>query len=166
MQIVQTIKDIPRKIRQGVKSLWMWFPIIWKDRQWDHQFIYMIFRHKLYLTEQLIRHHGHHLNHVKDADQIKVCINLLDRLINDEYHETAFKRHYEKWGTPSLNWKETRNKEFYEGIMSYPNIKTPKDKELETKDFKLASNHEAYLREQDLDLLFKLMRKHIQGWWD
>jgi len=167
MQIIQKVKDVPRNIRQGIRSCWQWFPIIWKDRQWDHQYIYTIFRHKLHLTEQLIRHHGHHLNHTRDADKIKICVNLLDRLINDEYHEMAFKRHYEKWGQPKLNWNKTKeDKDLYQGIISYPKVKTPKDKKFEVKDFKLASDHEAYLREQDLELLFKMMRRHIQGWWD
>ena len=47
-----------RNITQGFESLWKWLPVIWKDRQWDHQFIYEVIKHKLHLTEQLIRHNG------------------------------------------------------------------------------------------------------------
>lgn len=163
----QKIKDLPRNIRQGIKSLWIWFPIIWKDRQWDHQFIYAVLRHKLHLTEQLIRHQGHHLYHVKDADKIKICINLLDRLMKDEYHETAFKAHEKKWGEMKINFKDSINYPgMHEAVITHPNVKTDKDKITERKDFKIASNHEAALRENDLDLLFKMMRKHIQSWWD
>ena len=50
--------------------------------------------------------------------------------------------------------------------IDYPKVKTEKDSEQQTKDFKVHSKMEADLREQDLDLLFKLMRKHIQTWWD
>ena len=163
----QKIKDLPRSISQGFKSLWLWLPIICKDRNWDHQYIYIVLRHKLHLTEQLIRHHGHHVHRKRDADQIKVCINLLDRLIEDEYFEMAFKKHYEKWGHPDLSWRDS---EEHKGMcvlnIDYPNVKTDEDKNAEKKDFKFASTHEAKQREQDLDLLFKLMRKHIQGWWD
>jgi len=167
MYFIQKIKDLPRNISQGIKSLWIWFPVIWKDRQWDNQYIYEVFRHKLHLTEQLIRHHGHHLYRIKDADQIKVCINLLDRLIKDEYHETAFKKHEEKWGAAELNFKDSEEyPKMSVAAITHPNVKTDEDKVNERKEFKIASEHESRLREQDLDLLFKLMRKHIQGWWD
>ena len=32
--------------------------------------------------------------------------------------------------------------------------------------FKTAIDHEDYLKKQDIDLLFNLMKKHIQTWWD
>jgi hypothetical protein len=34
------------------------------------------------------------------------------------------------------------------------------------KDFTKASNHSDYMEQQDLDYLFRLIRKYIQGWWD
>lgn len=165
--MLQKIKDIPRNIKYGFQSLWFWLPVIWKDRQYDHQFIYEIFRHKLHLTEEFIRLRGHHVNHKRDAAQIKYCVNLLDRLIKDEYHENAFKRHYEKWGSPNLRFKDTKDYPgMSEALISYPNVNSVKDEENESKDFKFACEKESKLREQDLDLLFKYMRKHIQGWWD
>jgi len=46
------IKEWPRQIRQGIKSLIIWFPVIWKDRWWDQYFIYVVLRHKLHLMEK------------------------------------------------------------------------------------------------------------------
>ncbi len=163
----QKIKDMPRNIKYGVINLWVWFPIIWKDRQWDHQFIYEIFKHKLHLTEQLIRHNGHHLFHLRDADRIKLCVNLLDRLMNDEYYEMAFKDHDKKWGESDFNWNDsTSHPGCSELKITRPNVTTDEDKKNERKSFRRSSKHEVNLREQDLDLLFKTMRKHIQSWWD
>ena len=34
-------------IIQGIKNLLYWFPIIWKDRNFDEHFIYEILKHKL-----------------------------------------------------------------------------------------------------------------------
>jgi len=161
------IKEWPRQIRQGIKSLIIWFPVIWRDRNWDNFYIYQILRHKLHLTEQLIRNHGHHLYHIEDANKIKICVTLLDRLIKDEYHENVFKNHYKKWGEPNMNFKDWGEAPNYKVLeIKYPNVKTEKDKELQSKQFRLKSKLEAAMREQDLDLLFILMRKHIQGWWD
>jgi len=161
------IKQWPRQIRQGIMNLIIWFPVIWKDRNWDHIYIYQIFRHKLHLTEQLIRLHGHHVKHIEDADKIKKCVILLDRLIEDEYHENVFKNHYKKWGEPEMNWKDSTD---FSGCtmldIKYPHVKTGEDNKRQTIDFRIKSQMEAALREQDLDMLFELMRKHIQTWWD
>jgi hypothetical protein len=159
------IRDIWHDFKNGIKSLIIWFPAIWKDRQWDHMYIYQILRKKLHLTEQLIRNHGIHVNNLRDADKIKVCVNLLDRLIIDDY--TAYKRHDEKWGESTFNFVDLNDSSRRSQLLiEYPNVITPKDKEQEVKDFRRASTHEVMLRDQDLDLLFKLMRKHIQSWWD
>jgi len=165
--VKEKIKDFFRSIKIGVPNLIRWFPVIWKDRDWDHQFIFQIFRHKLHLTEQFIRRYGIHTNNIDDADKIKLCVNLLDRLIKDEYHENAFKHHEEKWGPPELNWHDSEEHEGMCGAaITHANVKTDEDEKSQNKDFKIACEHEVSLREQDLDMLFNYMRKHIQSWWD
>ena len=156
----QKIKDFPRNVIYGIENLIKWAPVIWDDRQWDNQFIYKVFRHKLHLTEQCIRKHGHHVRNIEDADKIKTCVLLIDRLIEDDYLEKVSKRYYEKWGRPDFNIKD--------GFLDikYPNVKTKKDKEQESKDYKRLINKEQEMKKQDLDLLFKTMNKHIQSWWD
>jgi hypothetical protein len=161
------INDARRSLIYGVKNLWIWFPVIWSDRNWDHQFIYEVFKHKLHLTEQLIRNDGIHINHLRDAKRIKLCVDLLDRLINDEYHETAFKPHRKKWGKPKFNWLESKkHPDMTELKIIHPNVKTAEDEKKQSKQFRVCAKNESNLREQDLDLLFKIMRKHIQEWWD
>lgn len=144
---------------RGVKNLIIWFPIIWKDRSWDHYFIYVNLHYKLKLTEKVIRN-GHHLYRNKTADKIKICILILDRLIKDNYLDNALEKHNEKWGEGEFQFK---NNEFH---IKYENIKNKDDEQKQQKDFRAAVKHQNYLREQDLDILFKLLRKHIQSWWD
>jgi hypothetical protein len=166
-RLSEKIKDTRRNIVYGVKNLWIWFPVIWPDRNWDHQFIYEVLKHKLHLTEQLIRHDGIHINHLRDAKRIKLCVDLLDRLINDEYHETAFKSHQKKWGKPKFNWLDSKeHSDMTELKITHPNVETAEDEKKQSKQFKVCAKNEVNLREQDLDLLFKIMRKHVQEWWD
>jgi len=164
--VVRKIEYAWYDFKNGIKNLIMWFPIVWRDRNWDHTYIYRILRHKLYLTEMLIRNHGIHVRNIKDANKIKLCVNLLDRLINDDYHEGAFKRHYEKWGHGKFLWDDADLEGYKTLKIEYPNVKTSKDEIQEKKDFSRSSKHEIMLREQDLDYLFKQMRKHIQTWWN
>jgi flagellar hook-length control protein FliK len=42
----------------------------------------------------------------------------------------------------------------------------PNWSEQQHKEFTKASNHSDYMEQQDLDYLFKLIRKNIQRWWD
>jgi len=161
------IENIYYNVKYGIQNLIKWFPIIWSDRNWDHYFIYVIIRHKLHLTEQLIRNYGNHTRHIEDANHIKLCVNLLDRLMKDEYYENAFKNHEEKWGEPDFRWEECDdNSELSELHIDRPNVKSDEDKKQERKEFRRTSKHEVKLRQQDLDMLFNNMRKYIQGWWD
>jgi len=154
------------KIPYGTKNLIRWFPTIWNDRNYDQYFIYVVLRKKLQLTEDCLRN-GCHLYAEKTADQVKICSHILDRLIKDEYHLHAFKRHDEIWGEADFKFEKIEDRPGFSSLhITHENVKNDKDKEQERKDFKGAVKKEQDLRSQDLDLLFKLMRKHIQGWWD
>ena len=149
-----------RNIWYGIKNLINWFSTIWNDKNWDSHFIFVILRYKLYLTEQFIRKYGCHVHNERDADEIKVCINLLDRIIKDEYHENVFKDHYKKWGEPKM--------EFEGNVLNitHPKAITDKDKKQERKEFRRIMDKPEQMKKQDIDYLFKLMARNIQGWWD
>ena len=153
--------------RYGIKNLIQWFPLVWQNRDYDHYFIYTALRHKLDLTEKHIREHDIHTRAKEDADRIKTCVLLLDRLIEDVYHEMAFKEHDKRWGRPELNWEDIDEPEdCVELHITHKHVHTKEDKEKETKDFRRASTHEANLRKQDRELLFNTLKKHIDSWWD
>ena len=170
--VKQRISDFYYNIKNGIPNLIKWFPVIWQNRDWDHNFIWILLHKKLTLMENCIRNYGHHVYAERDADQIKLAINLLNRLIEDEYHENVFKDHDEKWGDTHLNWKKADGQEFgyKEEVctldITRDNVKTEKDKEQERKEFRRLSPKVEEQRKQDIDFLFDYMKKHIQGWWD
>lgn len=154
-------------VKYGIWNIFLWLPVIWKDRYWDYQFIYQILRRKLYLTEKKFRKAHFYVGQEKDADKMKMCINALDRLIEDKYDEHAFKKHDEKWGKAELNFEpKDDSSEFSKCLITHKNVKTEEDDKKERKDFKRAIDHEEMLKQQDLDLLFSTMRKHIRSWWE
>lgn len=164
---MEKIKELLYNFKNGIKNLIKWFPVIWKDRNWDNHYIYMILRHKLHLTEQFIRYKGISLNAEHDANKIKVCINLLDRLIKDEYHIMAYKDIDKKWGELKMSYTVCKNNsDLHQLHLTRPNVKTEKDKIQEKKDFHASYKHEQYSKRNDLKYLFKLMSKHIESWWD
>jgi len=97
-------------IIESIKQIFHWIPIIWKDKDWDHYFLYEILRFKLSNMEKYLIKHGHSTNAEKDADRIKICVNLLKRLMDDNYYDMVFKKHNEKWGKTEFNWLDSKDK--------------------------------------------------------
>jgi hypothetical protein len=93
-------------ILQGIKSLLFWLPVIWNDRHWDHYFLYKILHHKLLGIEKTSKN-SLHLHWGREIQRIKVCISLLNRLLEDEYFENAEKNPY-NWGYKRIFEHEER----------------------------------------------------------
>lgn len=162
----EKIETFFRSIKYGIENLINWFPVIWKDRDWDQWFLYNILKKKLSDMEEYHRKYGHTVNANKTADEMKTCVNLLDRLIKDEYHEMVFKKHDEKWGEPEFNWEDCEKEGSCELQILRTNIKDKTDEEQERKEFRRLSELEINLRKQDIRCLFEAIRKHIETWWD
>jgi hypothetical protein len=155
------VYDIP----QGITSICKWIPTLWKDRNWDQYFIFTILKKKLELTEPVLRN-GHCVDGNKRADEVHLCINLIDRILKDDYHENAFKNHDKKWGELDFSFRKHTDGKHCILDMTRQNIKTEKDKELERQESNRLYKHASNMQKQDIEYLFKIMSKHILGWWD
>jgi hypothetical protein len=166
-KVIEKIKTFFRNIKLGIPNLIKWFPVIWKDRDWDQHFLYVILQFKLKQMEQLQRKYGISANRNDYADQMKTCIILLDRIIKSDYLINTLKPHEEKWGESKLNFKKVKDRsELFEGIFTVEKVTNKKEKDQEHKDRMRLYKHVDNLEKQDLDLLFKNMRKYVEWWWD
>ena len=137
----------PRMFRYGIQNLWRWKDVIWNDRQWDYVYLYHIMKRKLELWEHDHRKYSYHENSHYEADEMEICIRVLNRLIEDDYCKQDFKKHEElfgKYGMPIL---------------------TPRTDE-QIKDFKSIMEKEELLRNQDTEFIFTHIKEHHRGWWD
>jgi len=99
------------RTKYGILNLIIWFPIIWRDRNWDHSYMFEMLEYKLSLMEKLFRKYGHSVNSEKDAHYIMICKNLCKRLADDEYtnpYEERNRLHHEWF---SRKFEEAMNKE-------------------------------------------------------
>ena len=166
-KIIEKVKDFFRNIKLGIPNLIKWIPVIWGDRDWDQYFLYIILKFKLEQMVKLQLKYGHSVNSEMYANQMKTCILLLDRIVKDDYLMNALKPHEKKWGESRLNFKPVPdNTELYEGIYTVEKVTNKKEKEQEDKERMRIYKNVDNLQKQDLDMLFKNMRKHIEGWWD
>ena len=165
---LKDLRYIPRQIKQGIKNLFCWFPIIWNDRNWDHYYFFKILHFKLSNMEKYLREYGMHIRGEQDANDIRKCILTLNRIIEDDYTSNVFKHHDEKWGDIEISFKEIPGNDelFEELLLTRTNTITEEDKKRE----KIASKHlykkSAELEKQDLDYLFSMLNKHVKKWWD
>lgn len=76
-----------RLVLRRLKNLLRWLPVIWRDEQWDHYFIYEVLKHKLIIMSKTIRERGNHTLAEYDADRMMLCVKLIEK-VQSEYYLT------------------------------------------------------------------------------
>ena len=170
-----------KTIRTGFKNLWHWLPVIWKDRNWDHRYVFTILKHKLEAQGKYIGKNNLHLTSWKNERDMMICVRLIDR-VSEEFYSMEY-MDYEKtkhWfedvpDKPGYSTWESRQLEenFDDYFAKYPliykrvmngegwlKIEDENDKHL------IASNIAPINHDRARKLLFKIMEQEIERWWD
>ena len=172
---------ILRNIQEGFKNIRYWLPIIWKDRNYDHSYIYYILEHKLKAQAHRLHTADMHVSARRDAEIIRTCVRLIDK-VNDGFYENEYME-YEKtkhWfepveDNPSLSSWEHRilEENFDDYFKKYPLIYKRvlngegwlKIDDL-TDKHRIASNIAHINHDRARKLLFKIIEENISKWWD
>lgn len=177
------IKDF----RSSVNKLIRWFPIIWKDRDWDDHYIWELMKNKLRWQAKYIGDRDIHTRAALDAKRMRLCANLIDK-VQDEFYQIEYMDYFESkyWFEPvkdkpgySSMESETLSENFDTYFKKYPLVykKVLANKELQIfgiepregeDDVKqrIAMNIGRYNHERARKLLFRIMEENIEGWWD
>ena len=147
---------------QNINNLIYWFPVIWKDRQWDDYYFLEVMRKKLIIMEKFYRSpKALHEDAKGDADNILTAIRTLDRMISESYLTEALQEFDEMY--PDYSWKiETEPVENMPGFVRWVDTMTP----IQSKLFRKCGKNADQLEKEDYDFLFKHLRDHVQDWWD
>jgi len=157
----------------GVKNLWNWFPVIWKDRDHDQHFIYEILIHKLEKQAKYIRERDRHTGSKRDAEKMLLCARLA-RIQQEDLYQFEFTEYLDqnvefvptdetgKWFTmESTITRDELIDYFYKYRRQYKLIdKTNKD------NHRIAIQIARNNQERSRKLLFKIMEENIGKWWD
>lgn len=180
-------KYLHRDIAQGIKNLIKWFPIIWKDRNWDDSFIFNILQFKLQNQAKYIGDRDRHTRAKEDAELMMKCVDLIEKVKTEfyqaeymDYHESTFEfvdipenergDWYEE-GMTTLH-SELISERFDEYFAKYPEVydyivNNPDKCVFENKDKQqIAMNMGHELHKRARKELFDIMENHIEGWWD
>lgn len=74
-----------RRFIRRTKNLFRWLPVIWKDDQFDHYYIFEILKYKLTIMSEYIRKNGNHVMAEYDANRMMLCVRLIDKVQSEYY---------------------------------------------------------------------------------
>lgn len=157
----------------GIKNLIRWFPIIWKDRDWDDSYTWDIMIQKFKNQAKYIGTSNRHTHAKRDAEIMMTCVRLLER-VKDEYYTGEYLDYYDfdfyfTDYKPGLKQLEVVDKwECYDMYFKkYPlvyNKVTKQDPDMDKKKIAIYMAYENHKRARKL--LFNLMERNIEKWWD
>lgn len=174
-------KYIPKNIKYGFKNLKYWLPIIWKDRNYDHRYIYTILQHKLKAQSKYIGDRDIHTRSKRDSEVMMTCVRLIDK-VGDEWYSSEYMDYHKtkQWFEPCEDkegystWESKQLEENFDDYFAkYPLIHKRvlngegvfKLKGLEDKQ-RIAMNIAHINEDRAHKLLFKIMEQSLRGWWD
>ena len=140
-----------------------WFPIIWKDRDWDHTYFYIVLKHKLEMMSKYEKKYAIAERSAEIAEKMDEAVNLIDKLLNYDYTEEAEKPFYEVYPDFKLDIKfvpPTDGSKF--GEIKFNLDDDPKMRELYNRYIWDGDKVES----ADKDKLFDLIKENIYDWWD
>jgi len=168
-------KHFPRRVSTGVKNLWKWFPIIWKDRDWDYYFLLEMIETKLDNMIKAFQTNQRFEGCEEDVRYMKICKKLIERLQSNYYPDEYFDYvdldlEIVDAGS-SFELQETIHRDnIAEYLAKYPRThKLVKNNSKykgyqEDMAFALAVGLERHLKARKL--LFKILEEKIEGWWN
>jgi hypothetical protein len=175
-----------RDFMNGVRNLIKWFPVIWKDRDWDYHFIYEIIKVKLKNQADYIGGHDRHVSAKRDAELMRLASRLIQRCQDDHYNMEYFDYHESNFNWSDIGDKcgiadskrleiELVSENFDEYFKKYPRQykrvmsgeinrfdSSIKDKCKKIIAMEIAHENSDRCRK----LVFKIMSMRIEGWWD
>lgn len=184
---IEDLRFYPSSFITGVKNLIKWFPIIWKDRDWDDHFIFEVLKFKLKKQSKYIGEKDRHTTAKRDAEIMMTVVRLIERIQEEtysleymDYHKTKnyFVETDEAFGSEkTYEWKHEELSENFDAYFKkYPrqfekaytgklNRFRRYDNESENKQiYAMEIAHEN--QERCKQLLFKILNDNILKWWD
>lgn len=154
------------------KNIIRWIPILWKDKDWDHSYIYDILAFKLKNQADYIGKHDRHITAKREAEIMMTCVRLMKKVSDSFYYTEDYpyrkdKIRFEPTDNPNLSKIEfdeiSDNLEDYFKI--YPRLyklfsKNEIDKREIAREISICNEKRAKR------ILFKLLEENINKWWD
>lgn len=151
-----------KKFLRRLKSLLAWISYFWKDENFDSGYILKLLKRKIELTRHTFEESQFRLHPDKTIKNMLIVEELLKRIVEDSYAEYEMNEHTKKWG----KFKVIEESESGFSSLRREGVKSVSDHGRERKEALLIYKKMEERKSQDMDLLFKILRRHILYWWD
>jgi hypothetical protein len=148
-----------------IKRIFAYAPVLWRD----HDFtcdpgIFALMKKKLEMLEpQLTRH----LYAERDKKRIRLCIILLDKVINCTYANEFHDKHDAKWGKSTWRFEQCEdNPEFSTLHFDRRNVRTEEEMEQERNELMTGAELAQRKQQKATDLVMRIVANYATGWWD
>jgi hypothetical protein len=172
MKLPMKLRVYYYQLRYGISNLIKWFPIVWRDRDFDSAYIMEILLFKMRNCKNLL-----HSTLTENSDDererstrlLGECIDLLNRVHNDyvSYIEPELKRFEEKWPKEDMELvplEDGRN--LYKLVDKNAKDLTEEQLEQRKQDlrihYKIAENN----RKRDFENAMAIFVENYDYWWD
>lgn len=173
------LRILYRDFKIGIRNLIKWFPIIWKDHNWDSWYIFNILEHKLKAQAKYIGDHNFYVGAKRDAEIMMLCVRLIHKVKEEYYNmehmdyqnnEIVFEpvKDNSKLSEIKIIHHENTLQEYFD---KYPLIYKKVISEgyrgrIPTDDYSISSYIADMNHDRARKLLFKILEEHIERWWD
>lgn len=175
-----------------LKRLWIWAPVLWRDRDWDDFYIFEILKTKIMTQRKYLVENYRHTSIPFTNRDMTICLNLIERFQKSYYEIEYFDfieydSNFVKVEGESFEGKDVYTLErnarwdnLIEYIDKYPRerdraidiIKSKKTDDV--SDYRqngesrqlLAHYISGQMHEKCKKLIFRIMEHKIEGWWD
>ncbi len=150
-----------RRFFKSVGRVFVWLPIIWKDRDWDYDYLYEVLKKKLQLMSKYEKKYACAEKSEDVAKQMDEVISLIEKQ-QDGYHDEAFKEFYDIY--PDFESDVIFNDD--PSHKEWSTIEFKYDSEEQEKLYSKCLHKLPKLGEDGKNRLFDLIKENINGWWD
>ena len=162
-----------KRFIKRIKNLIRWFPIIWKDQDWDDHFIWEILKFKLKNQAEYIGYRDRHVSAKRDAEVMMLCVRLIEK-VQSEYYMGEYMDYHES----DYNWIDSesfpgmyeldiveKSEHFDDYFNKYPLIYRCVP-DLNASKSRIAFQIAHINHDRARKLLFKILEQNIERWWD
>lgn len=147
-KLLNKIQDYYHSMIRGVKNIIIWLPVIWRDRDFDQIYLYIILHKKLSNMEKFFRsRYTWTKTENETADEIKEVKELISNIINNVHVSSVNVDTNNLFGFRNGEWfSDTDNPKYHEFMIKMDEAEARAD--------------------ADKIKAFELISKRIDGWWD
>lgn len=163
-KVILLIPSSVRRVFTSIKRTYDYAKFGWSNEDYDHNYLLKHIEFKLSRLQHVILT-GYHVPDKATNQSIRICVKLLKKLSFKDYHYFV-DLHYAKWGQPKLKFIDSDTLGCSTMEIEHENAKTDAEKEMQRQEFSEAYKKDDRQRQRDLRLLFNIMSKYIDMWWD